>query len=199
MSEVISPLPVRCQVVLMPHISNLGGCIMSLVMSLKGGGYLQPYHDIARDMAEDLDVDSGVSLPELTVKEYVLAGDSIFTIESVRTGQRFTYRVIEGEPTDGSGLGCIHFVKVLTGPVNTRDFSFFGTIFDGEKFRVGRKSLVLRSSPSVVAFAWFFSVIDDLPSTVAFHRSEFCCRCGRTLTTPESIQAGIGPVCASKL
>lgn len=30
-------------------------------------------------------------------------------------------------------------------------------------------------------------------------RSGNCWRCNRTLTTPESIQAGIGPVCASRL
>jgi hypothetical protein len=52
---------------------------------------------------------------------------------------------------------------------------------------------------SVKAFDWFFnnrvSCNTDLPESVEFFHEGRCGKCGRKLTTPESVTAGFGPEC----
>jgi hypothetical protein len=39
----------------------------------------------------------------------------------------------------------------------------------------------------------------ELPKGLKVHHEGRCCRCGRKLTVPESIETGLGPECASRL
>ncbi len=135
----------------------------------------------------------------LTLRDYILAGSSVFTIASKKTGKRFTYRV--RQQWEGVHVAkSLHVVGVLVNPDNTQDYQFLGTIFDQERYRHGKKSHLSPDAPSARAFDWFWRHVDhldDLP--LAFHKSASCCRCGRLLTTPESIKRGIGPECAVKI
>ena len=45
------------------------------------------------------------------------------------------------------------------------------------------------------AIRFLFNHIDDVPDNLRVYHEGKCCRCGRTLTTPESIKKGIGPEC----
>ena len=56
------------------------------------------------------------------------------------------------------------------------------------------------SGVSVQAFIWFLNRIEaDKPTDgFEFWHEGKCGRCGRKLTVPESIEAGIGPECAGK-
>ncbi len=105
---------------------------------------------------------------------------------------------------NSAGVHCaktLHFVGVLTNPDNTRDYQFLGSIFDGERYAHGKKSKIGYDAPSAVAFRWFWSVVDHIEQIegVRFYKSSYCCRCGRTLTVPESINLGIGPECAQQV
>ncbi len=149
----------------------------------------------------------------LTKREYVTAGDATFTLESEKTSTRFTYRVrqqcrgaalVARAAPLRAGVHCaktLHFVGVLTNPDNTRDYQFLGSIFDGERYAHGKKSKIGYDAPSAVAFRWFWSVVDHIEQIegVRFYKSSYCCRCGRTLTVPESIRLGIGPECAQQV
>lgn len=128
---------------------------------------------------------------QFSTLDYLLAGNCIFTIESVKTGQRFTYRI--QQPDEDSP----HFVSLLHGPDNNSDYQYLGTIFRRETYRHGKKSRINPDAPSVIAFSWFWQhwIYLDQLTQIKFHKSEYCCKCGRLLTTPESIQLGIGPVC----
>lgn len=127
-------------------------------------------------------------------KPYILGGNAKITVVSRKSGQSYTYQVRQLKS------GCdktLHFVSVLTGPDNTRDYEFLGTIFDTEKFVHGRRSRIDADAYSAKAFAWLWRNLDDSERVTVLH-SGCCSRCGRELTTPESIRRGLGPVCAGK-
>ena len=125
-------------------------------------------------------------------RRFALAGDAIFTVKNVTTGGRFTFRVDseEGRPS---------FVKVLTGPENSTDYTFIGSIFNGKNFKHSPKSRITADAKSVKSFEWIWTHIDALPENIEVWHEGKCCRCGRLLTTPESIATGIGPTCAQKM
>jgi hypothetical protein len=138
------------------------------------------------------------NLFELTLNllAFVLGGKSTFTIQNLSTGNRFTYKVIRADK------GETFFVKVLTGSDNEICYTYMGAIFGGEKFTLTKASKIGAEALSYKAFNWLFSTLaagKALPENVKFYHAGKCCKCGRKLTTPESIQAGIGPECAKKL
>lgn len=132
---------------------------------------------------------------ELKDLSLIYAGDAVFTVRSKATGSRFTFRV---RRSDGSeGFAPRFFVSVLTGADNTKDYSYIGWVSeDRRRWEHGKKSRLSESAPSVKAFAWLFSSTEESVKKQAeiFHEGK-CCRCGRALTVPESIEAGIGPEC----
>lgn len=129
------------------------------------------------------------------VRDFVLAGNAILTIESGHTGQRFTYRVRQPK-TPGP-----HFVQLLTGPDNTSSYTFLGTIFEGRTYVHSRKSPVGEKATSVVAWTWLWSLLvsgRELPDALGVYHEGRCGRCGRVLTVPESLTIGLGPECQAK-
>jgi len=122
---------------------------------------------------------------------FLLAGNARVTLVSEKTGARFTYRVRQPK-ADGP-----HFVSVLTGSDNDRDYAFLGTIFDRGVYRHGRKSRIGEDSPSARAFtyAWDYLARSEAPPFCQVWHEGTCGRCGRALTTPESLACGIGPKC----
>ena len=134
------------------------------------------------------------------IAAFLFAGRAKFTLVSTATGARFTYRVTKAEAEDGPW-----FVSVLSGPDNEADFSYMGCIFPDKPGRVihTRKSRVTADAPSAKALAWYLSQLEganeDALGKVEFWHSGTCGRCGRELTDPESIETGLGPVCAGKV
>lgn len=135
--------------------------------------------------------------PVNDARAFALGGNATFTIVSKKTGTRFTYRVRKPR-SEGDNLP--HFVGVLTGSDNENDYTFLGTIFSDGNYRPGRKSTISPTAPSAKAFAWFWEHVNDadLSAKLDVYHEGRCCRCGRRLTVPSSIEAGIGPECAGK-
>jgi hypothetical protein len=93
-------------------------------------------------------------------------------------------------------------VSVLTGADNESDYTFLGTIFDGLRYRHGRRSPIAPTAPSARAFDWLVRRLSQkarLPEVVRVCHCGKCGRCGRTLTVPESVDTGFGPECAKLL
>lgn len=124
-------------------------------------------------------------------KQFALAGNATFTLVSLRTGTRFTYRVRASE--DGS----IHFVSLLTGSDNTSNYQYLGHIFSDGRFVHGRKSRISRDVTSAKAFAWYWDALvrGVLPPESEFWHEGRCGRCARKLTVPSSLENGLGPDC----
>lgn len=128
-------------------------------------------------------------------KEFIYAGNAIFTLKSLRTGEHFTYKFTKKD--------TVYFASVLNGPDNWTNYAYLGlTSPDTLGLRLTAKSRAGDDAPSVRALRWWLSTlraqrnVDDL---VEFKHEGKCCRCGRKLTHPESIDSGIGPECASKI
>jgi len=68
-------------------------------------------------------------------------------------------------------------------------------------YYLGKKSKIGSGAVSARAFLWLWcSLISgkSLPEGVQFWHQGTCGRCGRSLTDPESITRGLGPICAGK-
>lgn len=123
----------------------------------------------------------GIALDVLT------AGRAVVTLHNPETGRWFTYRV--------TSRADVWRVESLTGPNNAQDYSPIGLIDCERHFRQ-------QAAPSqaVRAFAWLWKRIAagrDYAPAQLWHEGS-CARCGRRLTTPESIEAGMGPVCSKQ-
>ena len=137
------------------------------------------------------------------VRTYVLGGNATFTITSVSTGTRFTYKVSaskdEDPPRSSRRHGGVFFVSLLNGPNNEADYAYIGIIpkDDPLSFRLTAKSRATEEAASVKAFKWFWRQVSvgRLPASVEVHHEGSCGRCGRTLTVPSSIESGFGPEC----
>lgn len=134
---------------------------------------------------------------------YARAGQAIFTLQSLKTGTRFTFKVTEPDNKNYVSF----FVGLLTGPNNTQDYTYMGCVkngYNGERFTLTQASKVSKEAPSYKAFEYFWQKImvhkrdiNEL-GMVVWHEGR-CCRCARPLTVPESVAWGIGPECRSKM
>lgn len=123
----------------------------------------------------------------------------IVTLRSVRTGQHYTYKV--SRPPGGS-VERPWLVYVLTGPDNTNDYVYVGMLTAAGEWRHTAKSGVPADAPSFRAFGFLTAtVLGDgrMPATLEVFHEGRCGRCGRKLTTPESVARGLGPECITKL
>lgn len=132
-------------------------------------------------------------LEPLFRKPYMLAGQAIVTVVSQATGTRYTYR-ITAKKNVKEGDDTVHFVSLLNGPENTRDYRYLGTIFAGKRYCHGKKSEISPDAPSAKAFAWLWEHLDTDKAEI-WHSGK-CGRCGRLLTDPASIARGLGEKCA---
>ena len=134
--------------------------------------------------------------------KFVLAGKSLFTIRNETTGNRFTYKVTDLRRIDPRAEKEIYFVKVLTGADNTNDYRFIGSVQkNGHLFyKHSNKAKITEEAQSVKAFKWFLGIAQkEIPEFIGVYHEGRCGRCGKTLTVPESIEAGFGPECITKL
>lgn len=130
----------------------------------------------------------------IAARQYIRAGKATVTMKSSKTGQRFTFRVRAARD------GAVHFVDVLNGSDNESSYAYLG-ILRRDMYQHGRKSRVGDTAASVVAFKWAWAQLAKgrLPTALEIWHAGVCGRCGRKLTVPESVAAGLGPECAGKV
>lgn len=129
------------------------------------------------------------------VPTFVLAGNATITIESGTSGRHFTYRIKRYEDKD------VYFVHLLRGPNNEDDYSYVGAYYpDRSWFHVAKMWQGIRKDmypPSVRAIQFLFDTLYNINDNLHVYHEGKCGRCGRKLTTPESILLGYGPECAA--
>jgi hypothetical protein len=135
-------------------------------------------------------------------REFLLGGNATVTIKSIKSGARHTFKVTRCDDDPS-----IYFVSRMTGSDNEADFHYLGLVRgvgmanEPEVFCHTRKSPPETSEP-FRAFAWFFAHLvrrGELPAQLELWHEGRCCRCGRKLTVPESIESGVGPECSKKM
>lgn len=138
-----------------------------------------------------------------SIRNFVLAGNATFTVRSVKTGTRYTYKVrVPKKGKNPSGVGP-YYVSLLNGANNTDDYAYMGVLNVKTMQLVPTfASRMTKEAPSWIALIWFLQrlVQGGAPcTTVEFWHEGNCGRCGRKLTVPESIASGIGPVCNGQM
>lgn len=124
---------------------------------------------------------------------YMLAGKSIFTIVSLETGKRFTYKIKKFNDN--------FYISVLTGSDNNSMYSYIGMLELKKTIIIPTaKSKVFEDSISYKAFLYTFTILSKGQESkfIEIWHSGRCGRCGRLLTDPESVKTGYGSFCRSR-
>lgn len=134
---------------------------------------------------------------ELTdnIKNFITGGNSTFTVLNDKTKARYTFKVTKAQDKD------FFFVSYLHGSDNETDYNYMGILDDSQGFRLTAKSRVVSDSIVYKSFNWLWMMVKTgkpFPSGFHFYHEGRCAKCGRKLTTPESIESGFGPVCRNK-
>jgi len=113
-----------------------------------------------------------------------------FTLKSIASGKEFTYSISRSE---FKGTWYTH-VKVEN---NYLEFRRIGTYRNG---KITNKRISV-DSPSAKAIAFVLNAVeqkrfDFLDSKMETYHLGSCIRCGKTLTDSDSINRGLGPICA---
>ena len=123
--------------------------------------------------------------------KFFTAGRAVFTVDNGK-GQHYTFRI--GRRNENQPL----FVGLLTGPNNENSFTYLG-IFKPEtnEIRLTAKSRYTDETLPVKVVRWAVKAVaaNKIPKGYSIQHAGKCCRCGRTLTTPESVNRGWGPEC----
>lgn len=131
-----------------------------------------------------------------------------FTLKS-HTGRHFTFQVETARGPVAVDQGRRRFVSVLTRSDNEGAYTYLGTIYDRypvnglpwDAYFHGRKSTIGNNADSAKGWQWMWRRLlsgQGFGTLAEFWHEGRCGRCGRALTEPESIAAGIGPVCRKK-
>jgi hypothetical protein len=123
----------------------------------------------------------------MITREFVLAGRAIFTVSNDKN-EWYTFKAGKGD--------FVYFVGLLTGPEH---YQQFGRLNIHNPDSPEHQWQQPTSSPARV-FRWAIRRIwlqDSLPQGYKIEHAGKCGRCGRLLTTPESIEIGLGPKCRS--
>jgi len=126
-------------------------------------------------------------------RDFFLGGHALFTVSNPQ-GSYYTYKIQRPE-----GRSPRYFVNLLTGPDNESSYTYLGILDPGSfDFRLTRASRLGIDTAPVKVLRWALTIFRNgnrPPAGYAVQHQGKCCRCGRTLTTPESIDRGIGPDC----
>jgi len=116
------------------------------------------------------------------------------TIKNPATGEHRTFQ-IRTQPDDARFAPGKRIVSLLDGSNNEFDYTGFGFVNDDGSIAVWRK----KSGGVFDVYARMLSNPESFQKRGAEYLFAGKCRiCNRKLTTPESIERGIGPVCAEK-
>lgn len=124
--------------------------------------------------------------------DFFTGGKAVFTVSNP-TGEHYTYKILK--PDSASPF----FVSLLAGPNNTEDFTYIGVFMPQmATLKMTRASEMNENSMPVKVFKWAVQQLflkKEIPEGYRIQHEGLCCRCGRALTVPESIDDGIGPEC----
>lgn len=115
----------------------------------------------------------------------MLAGNFTFTAKSLTTGEYYTYQVVKDKENEVINLHTWDIYPDV-GKLILRD--------DKIEYDIMAHNI---NELSVKVFTVIFNFMkeDKHHPKLELYRSIKCARCGRKLTTPESIEKGIGPEC----
>jgi hypothetical protein len=140
--------------------------------------------------------------------EFIMAGKARFTI--VGSENRFTYYAFQPK-FDGKPSLTMRFLKVKDA-AHGNDETYIGLLklcngMWNYEFRYPKKlsdpskAYFQPTSKEVIAFSYLLRLLNskNYDRRIEIWHDGKCGHCGQPLTTPESIQLGLGPVCIRKI
>jgi hypothetical protein len=127
-----------------------------------------------------------------------VAPNAIYTVVQ-EGGEYVTIRLTDDWRPDAPKHSQV--AQYLAGPENTSDYIGFAFVL-GDSIKVWKKYQANENSKIQAALRFIIEGGEEAQKQGAFQYARMsgnCAICGRTLTTPESIERGIGPVCAEKV
>ncbi len=120
--------------------------------------------------------------------DLVLQGRALFTLESQKTKEHFTYKIIKGKKW--------WFVYSFTGTNNNlkSHYEWIGYYGIDTGFVYRQDCNLIITSDKVVCIMFFFR--NSECEFVNFYNEGRCMKCSRKLTTPDSINRHLGPECS---
>jgi hypothetical protein len=141
------------------------------------------------------------------VEAFIFAGAAHFTLVSLKTSVRFTYKV----RVKKSDIGKVdpsqvtYFINLLRGQDNTTDFTYIGVLrrFPARFFWTAASGRVSRDAPSFKALMYLLACMASkrtgvLGNTLQVWHEGRCGCCRRLLTVDSSIRSGFGPICDAR-
>ena len=132
-------------------------------------------------------------------REFLLAGNAIFTVSNPE-GNHYTFKVVQAKHSLGNGPAPF-FISVLTGQDNSNSYTYLGMVLENG-VKLTAKSKFKKDTILYKVADWAVRGIlneGDLPAGYQIDHAGACGRCGRKLTTPDSIKLGLGPICANRI
>jgi len=134
------------------------------------------------------------------VKRFITGGNARLTVRSKKTGKHYTYKISQGwdHDTNKRDYSTPYFVSVLCGPDNESDYMYIGFIPQAIEFKLVAGNKGKPGADSYKALSWVLKHLNkgEIHDQLEISHEGSCCRCGRTLTHPDSIASGIGPECS---
>ena len=130
---------------------------------------------------------------------YMLAGKCEFTVVSGKTGTKLGYKITKKKAQQGSNS---EFIYYLNTSIN-REMIYCGVLFFDEpsntfKFGKGARGQLQADHTNVRSILYIMNNLQlgNTNLNMRVYHVGKCGRCGRTLSTPESILTGLGPECS---
>lgn len=138
------------------------------------------------------------SIPKNEALKFLLAGKSEFTMVSNKTNNRITYKLIKKESKRDKGK-YIYWLSTKSG----NNYVYDGVVYYDDnnnvfRFSKGKKGNTNSNEINIKAILYVINKLHRgiYDIEVDIYHVGRCGRCGKKLTTPESIITGLGPVCA---
>ena len=133
-------------------------------------------------------------------RNFIFAGRSVFTLENRESGKYITFKVKEVKKQGKviPGQFSIQCKALGDGNYGYEFMGFMNTI--RKEFRP--RFLGIKEHVGFKTFIWIlqnFERLEDFGDKMHMYHEGACCKCGMPLTTPESIEKGIGPICEERV
>jgi hypothetical protein len=129
----------------------------------------------------------------------LLAGKATLTLRNPKRGTHIRVRMNNKKDRSGQPSSC-YFLKVSLLGDGDAGYKYAGAYFsDTHRFKA---AMELEEDASLAAVVSLILRAIDTPQILSsaeiMHEGK-CCRCGRKLTHPESIETGLGPECGGRV
>ena len=143
---------------------------------------------------------------------FIFAGSAIFTVQpsekyvaANNCKPHYTYKITAKEGEWNGKPTVTYFAALLSGPDNESDYTYIGILAKTGFVKLTKASRYPEEShPVKILSRVVLALVEHRGEQIknagwSIHHEGRCGRCARTLTTPESVERGIGPECWEKM